>query len=241
MKTIDMFNGFPWPRKALRFLCSQLDGLEARICELESAHAADAVDRDTEVEQELGRELRDAIMESTRFAAELRDANGVIARQNESIAKLRRTNARADEWEESAKRELQDAHERIGALEGDLARANATIGHLEETARLLTEQRDEARMRFILNLTPSATPDNLSTERAPASAEEPQPGMYLHWKGGRYLVVDVATHTETNERVVVYCHHCANSPGVWARPVSSWNELVIWPDGSSRPRFVRDP
>lgn len=210
LKTLELFEKVPvddnpWTRRAVIFLCSQIDGLEARIRELESSHAAASVDRDTEAEQELGRELREAHERIAQW-----NAHALVQRG------------------------------RIKALEGDLGRANATIGHLEETARLLTEQRDEARKRLILDVSinaPSVTPDRISTERAPAGAE-PGNGWYRHWKGKRYYVACVVTHTESNERLVVYVSH--ESPTTWARPLRSWNAPVRRPDGSIRPRFVRD-
>lgn len=64
---------------------------------------------------------------------------------------------------------------------------------------------------------------------------EPQPGIYRHYKGDTYRVITIATHTETNERLVMYrCMETGEGNQLWARPVSMWNELV---DGV--PRFVR--
>ena len=49
--------------------------------------------------------------------------------------------------------------------------------------------------------------------------------IYRHYKGGKYVVLGIGTHTETNERMVVYSP--VNDPEViWIRPYSMWNEIV---------------
>ena len=37
-----------------------------------------------------------------------------------------------------------------------------------------------------------------------SGATDPSPGRYRHYKGGAYEVLGVATHSETEERLVVY-------------------------------------
>jgi hypothetical protein len=44
----------------------------------------------------------------------------------------------------------------------------------------------------------------------------------------------MATHSETQEEMVVYSH----DGKTWVRPLSMWNQLVEWQDGILRPRFV---
>jgi len=63
------------------------------------------------------------------------------------------------------------------------------------------------------------------------------PGIYEHFKGGRYRVLMTASHTETHEAIVVYVSLDILGE-VWARPLSVWNETVQWPDGFTRPRFI---
>lgn len=58
-------------------------------------------------------------------------------------------------------------------------------------------------------------------EQAPVSGR-----MYRHYKGGIYSCHGTATHTETNEVLVVYRHV---SGELHARPLSVWNELVDLP------------
>jgi len=50
--------------------------------------------------------------------------------------------------------------------------------------------------------------------------EDVVPGsIYQHYKGGTYLVLHIATHTETREKLVVY-RAAGNAAGIWARPYS---------------------
>lgn len=83
-------------------------------------------------------------------------------------------------------------------------------------------------------------------------ANEPEPGEYVHYKGGRYTVLLVATnstdgtmqldHGDENvingRRVVVYVSH--QGYGVRVRDLEQWNETVEWPEGMGNgPRFRR--
>ncbi len=61
-----------------------------------------------------------------------------------------------------------------------------------------------------------------------------QPGIYEHFKGGRYQVLGVARHSETLAELVVYRHD--GSEDVWVRPVAMWSEAVSR-DGYQGPRF----
>jgi len=65
---------------------------------------------------------------------------------------------------------------------------------------------------------------------------EPTPGTYRHYKGNLYEVVDVATHSETEERLVVYRALYGES-GLWVRPLAMFTETVEV-DGESVPRFA---
>lgn len=63
-----------------------------------------------------------------------------------------------------------------------------------------------------------------------------QPGIYEHYKGQKYRVYEVATHSETQEKVVVYrCLYGKHD--MWVRPLSMFVEAVEI-DGVSVPRFV---
>jgi hypothetical protein len=48
---------------------------------------------------------------------------------------------------------------------------------------------------------------------------------YRHYKGGRYRVISMATHTETEEAMVFYSSILFGSN--YVRPLASWNEPVI--------------
>jgi len=62
-----------------------------------------------------------------------------------------------------------------------------------------------------------------------------QPGRYRHYKGKDYIVLGVATHSETEEKLVVYRKDYGDG-SMWVRPLSMFTESVEI-DGSSRPRF----
>jgi hypothetical protein len=50
-------------------------------------------------------------------------------------------------------------------------------------------------------------------------------GRYRHYKGHEYLVLHIATHSETMESMVVY-QALYGEHGIWVRPASMWNEVV---------------
>ena len=67
--------------------------------------------------------------------------------------------------------------------------------------------------------------------------EEVSGGRYRHYKGNEYEVLFVGTHTESQERLVVYRDtHDTNK--VWLRPVAMFLETVDV-DGETVPRFER--
>ena len=50
-------------------------------------------------------------------------------------------------------------------------------------------------------------------------------GKYRHFKGNEYELIDVATHSETMEPMVVY-RALYGEKELWVRPASMWNETV---------------
>jgi len=64
---------------------------------------------------------------------------------------------------------------------------------------------------------------------------EIKPGKYRHFKGNEYLVIGIASHSETLEPMVVYKALYGNE-GLWVRPASMWNETVDRPEYKG-PRF----
>ncbi len=51
-------------------------------------------------------------------------------------------------------------------------------------------------------------------------------GKYRHFKGNEYEVIGVARHSESLEEMVVY-KALYGEGGLWVRPASMWNEVVI--------------
>lgn len=60
-------------------------------------------------------------------------------------------------------------------------------------------------------------------------------GVYEHYKGNKYQVIDVATHSETEEKLVVY-RPMYGDMALWVRPVDMFVESVEI-DGKMVPRF----
>jgi len=61
-------------------------------------------------------------------------------------------------------------------------------------------------------------------------------GVYKHYKGNLYEVVDVARHSETEEKHVVY-RMLYGDFSLWVRPLELFIEDVQV-DGEQRPRFA---
>jgi len=60
-------------------------------------------------------------------------------------------------------------------------------------------------------------------------------GLYQHYKGPLYRVLDVATHSESQEELVIY-QALYGDKGMWARPLSMFTETVLI-DDKEIPRF----
>ena len=50
-------------------------------------------------------------------------------------------------------------------------------------------------------------------------------GRYIDFAGCEYEVTDIATHSQTNEKMIIY--HAMEQGGLLACPFSVWNETVI--------------
>lgn len=61
------------------------------------------------------------------------------------------------------------------------------------------------------------------------------PGRYRHFKGKEYVVIGVATHSETQEQLVVYRPDYGDR-SLWVRPLSMFQETVEVA-GQQVPRF----
>lgn len=59
----------------------------------------------------------------------------------------------------------------------------------------------------------------------------PQPGqLFMHFKGGYYVVLAVGTYSESGERQV--CYRSVSDGSIWMRPLTMWNQVMK--DGISR-------
>lgn len=62
-----------------------------------------------------------------------------------------------------------------------------------------------------------------------------RPGRYRHFKGGEYAVYGVATHSETEDLMVLY-RPLYGEAALWVRPLEMFEQIVEY-DGESVPRF----
>jgi hypothetical protein len=76
----------------------------------------------------------------------------------------------------------------------------------------------------------------ISAAERDESVSLPTPGVYRHFKGGKYVLVEVAKHSETEELVVIY--KPLDDEQLWVRPLDMFVEPVVWHDREV-PRFTR--
>ncbi len=60
-------------------------------------------------------------------------------------------------------------------------------------------------------------------------------GIYRHYKGNEYELIDVALHSETLEEMVVY-RALYGEKKLWVRPATMWEEIIDV-NGKSVKRF----
>ena len=60
----------------------------------------------------------------------------------------------------------------------------------------------------------------------------------LSHRSSNYIVLDVATHTESGEKLVIY--KSLKDENVWARPLSMWNEVVDYEKNIIRFNRIKD-
>ncbi|MBQ7352092.1 MAG: DUF1653 domain-containing protein [Clostridia bacterium] len=49
--------------------------------------------------------------------------------------------------------------------------------------------------------------------------------IWLHYKGGRYIILGKGIHTETGEEMVIYSP-IDDRNKVWIRPISMWFDII---------------
>jgi len=62
-------------------------------------------------------------------------------------------------------------------------------------------------------------------------------GKYRHYKGGKYEVIGEATHSETEEKMIVY-KSVLPPHTIWVRPYDMFFETITV-NGKDTPRFKR--
>ena len=80
---------------------------------------------------------------------------------------------------------------------------------------------------------PNTTPDDSDL---PALICTP-PGLYRHYKGGLYEVIDTVRHSETLEPMTLY-RALYGQRGLWVRPAAMFEERVVV-NGVEQARFSR--
>ena len=63
------------------------------------------------------------------------------------------------------------------------------------------------------------------------------PGLYRHYKGNLYEVLDTVRHSETCEPMTLY-RALSGENGLWVRPAAMFLETVVIA-GVAQPRFTR--
>ncbi len=62
-------------------------------------------------------------------------------------------------------------------------------------------------------------------------------GLYRHYKGNDYKVLDVVKHSETGEWMVLY-QACYGEGFSWVRPISLFFDNAVNSAGQTVPRFL---
>jgi hypothetical protein len=65
---------------------------------------------------------------------------------------------------------------------------------------------------------------------------ETRPGLYRHYKGMLYEVIDTVRHSESLEAMTLY-RALYGERGLWVRPAAMFNEEVVI-EGVRQPRFA---
>jgi len=79
--------------------------------------------------------------------------------------------------------------------------------------------------------------EGVVSQPVPVVAMSLEPGYYRHFKGNYYQLIEIATHSETLEPMVVY-RALYGEKGLWVRPASMWTEMIDRPEYKGL-RFVK--
>lgn len=87
--------------------------------------------------------------------------------------------------------------------------------------------------------------DDLKAQREKKASTEAgpviKPGIYQHYKGGHYYVFGQGVLHDTSWSWVAYSSTKATDEGrILFRSAADFVAPVQWPDGKTRPRFVRE-
>ena len=131
-----------------------------------------------------------------------------------------------------------------GKIYGICVKANMTVsfsalkkGFFKNDGPFYTGRHVVVDIGIPLKSLRSSTPSQFLYRNA--SIGKIQPGIYEHYKAKRYQVLGMATHTETQELLVVYkALYKGNFPEgmLWVRPLAMFKESVMV-DGKLVPRF----
>lgn len=80
-------------------------------------------------------------------------------------------------------------------------------------------------------------PANEATDTDLPPLHPTPPGLYRHYKGGLYQVLDMVRHSETLEPMTLY-RALYGERGLWVRPAAMFQESVDIA-GIRQPRFAR--
>ena len=80
---------------------------------------------------------------------------------------------------------------------------------------------------------------HLPADALPPMPPTAAPGLYRHYKGNLYEVIDTVRHSETLEPMTLY-RALYGERGMWVRPAAMFEEEVVI-DGLRQPRFERQP
>ncbi len=87
----------------------------------------------------------------------------------------------------------------------------------------------------VVSMSPSPNTLPSDTDLPPRNATPP--GLYRHYKGGWYTVIDTVRCSETLQGMTLY-RALYGSFGLWVRPATMFNESATF-EGRHQPRFAR--